>query len=343
MVSLKNDYSETCHPRILEALASLGKTQYDGYSTDRICEQARQLIREGLQCPNASVFFVSGGTQANLVVIASLLKPFESVICAETGHIQVHEAGAIEATGHKVHNIPSLNGKVSLEDIAQVLEEHTNVPHMVKPRLVYLSNSTELGTIYQKKEVEALSEYCKSHNLYLFIDGARIANALTAQDNDLTLEDLTQWVDAFTLGGTKNGGLFGEAIVFPNPTLSQDFGFHLKQRGALLAKGWVVGVQFRELFRDGLYFELASHANRMAMRLSEALQIKGCSFLVKPQTNQIFPVLKEPAIQTLSQKIAFYRWKKTDPQSWALRWVTSWATSENQIKDCLRIIQSVSI
>lgn len=345
----RNDYSETCHPRLLEALQKLAATQVDGYGEDPLTEEARRLIRERIQAPDAGVFFVSGGTQANLLVIAAFLRPHESVICADSGHINVHEAGAIEATGHKVHGVPSPDGKLRVQDIEAVLEEHTNVPHMVKPRLVYISNSTEVGTVYRKDELEELSRFCRKQNLYLFLDGARLGNALVADElaapgsskGGLGMPDLPRLCDAFTIGGTKNGALFGEAIVLSNPNVREEFPFHLKQRGALLAKGWILGVQFRELFRDDLYFELARHANRTALRIAEAFRNRGIPFLTEPQTNQIFPILPEPMIQKLLTRYDFYRWKRIDQDHTAVRLVTSWATPEHIVAEFIQLFLSI--
>ncbi len=358
--SFKNDYSETCHPRLLDALRKLEAEQIGGYGEDPHSEEARQLIRNRIGSPEAGVFFVSGGTQANLLVIASFLRPHESVICADTGHINVHEAGAIEATGHKIHGVSSPDGKLKVQDIEAVLKEHTNVPHVVKPRLVYVSNSTEVGTVYRKEELEELSRFCRKQGLYLFLDGARLGNALVAEANKnrtgagplkeyssisegcgLELSDLPRLCDAFTIGGTKNGALFGEAIVLSHPGVAQEFPFHLKQRGALLAKGWVLGVQFRELFRDDLYFELARHANRSALRIAKVLQEQGIPFLTEPETNQIFPILPEPVIQQLLEQYEFYRWKKIDEEHTAVRFVTSWATPEGVVDEFIQLFLSI--
>ena len=370
--SFKNDYSEACHPRLLLALQRMGVEQVGGYGEDPYSEEARQLIKARIEDPTAGVFFVSGGTQANLLVIASFLRPHESVICADTGHINVHEAGAIEATGHKIHGVASSDGKLKVQDIARVLEEHTNVPHMVKPRLVYISNSTELGTVYRKDELSELSRFCREKNLYLFLDGARLGNALAVEgDNDrkpgrddplrlasnfsssrplgketsgtggLKLSDLPRFCDAFTIGGTKNGALFGEAVVLTHPEVVKEFPFQVKQRGALLAKGWILGVQFRELFRDDLYFELARHANRMAARLARAFQERGCPFLTEPQTNQIFPILAEATIEKLLRHYQFYRWSRFDRDHSAVRLVTSWATPEHAVDEFIGLFLSI--
>jgi threonine aldolase len=245
-------------------------------------------------------------------------------------HINVHEAGAIEATGHKIESVISKDGKLSVSDIQQVLnsfEDH----HMVRSRMVYVSNPTELGTLYSKKDLEDVSNICRKNNLYLFLDGARLGSALTAKENDLSLVDIANLTDAFYIGGTKNGALLGEAIVIVNDELKKDFLFHVKQRGALLAKGQLIGIQFLELFNDNLYFDLAKHANEMAGKLSDVFKSKGYSFLVESLTNQIFPILPNTLIQKLSEKYDFYVWKKIDENNSAIRLVTSWATLEASV------------
>lgn len=324
--SFKNDYSEGCHPKILEALAKYNLDQQNGYGLDEYCKNAENLILEKIKSPHSKVHFVSGGTQANLIVISSILKPHESVIAANTGHIFTNESGAIEATGHKVHGVETTDGKLKPEDIQKVLDVHTNVPHQVKQKLVYISNSTEIGTIYSKDELKNLSKLCKEKNLYLFMDGARLGHALTCETNDLTTEDVAKLTDIFYLGGTKNGALIGEAIVINNQNLQEEFGFHLKQKGAMLAKGRLLGIQFQELLKDDLYWELAEHANQQAMKLKTAFTEIGCDFLAETFTNQIFPILENSKIEKLSEKFDFYVWKKIDSEKSAIRIITSWAT-----------------
>lgn len=327
-ISFKNDYSEGCHPSILEALTHLNFEQQNGYGLDAYSKNVTQLIRNKINDQKAEVHLVSGGTQANLIVISAFLRPYESVIAAETGHIFTNETGAIEATGHKVHGIATENGKLTPEHLQQVLDLHTNIPHQVKPKLVYISNSTEVGTIYSKQELADLSAFCKSHQLYLFMDGARLGHALTAETNNLVMEDLSKYCDAFYLGGTKNGALLGEAIVICNEDLQPDFGFHLKQKGALLAKGRLLGIQFQELLKEDLYFDLARNANEKAMKIKKAFEDKGCTFLTETFTNQIFPILSQKHIEKLADKFDFYVWKKIDEEHSAIRIITSWATTD---------------
>lgn len=326
--SFKNDYSEGCHPRILERLIETNLTQQNGYGLDEYCLEAEKLIQQKINNPKAKVHFISGGTQANLIVISSILRPHESVVSAFTGHIFTNESGAIEATGHKVHGVETAEGKLRLKDIQEVLDVHTNIPHQVKQKMVYISNSTEIGTVYTKRELQELSDFCREKNLYLFMDGARLGHALTAETNDLKLEDVAKLVDVFYLGGTKNGALIGEAIVIVNEKLQEEFGFHIKQKGAMLAKGRLLGIQFLELLKDDLYFELAAQANQQAMKLKAAFKDIGCEFLSETFSNQIFPVLQNEQIEKLQQNFDFYVWKKIEADKSAIRLITSWATQD---------------
>lgn len=330
LYSFKNDYSEGCHPDLLTALSQNNDSQEPGYGEDSYTQNAIKLIKEKCNDTNLGVHLVSGGTQANLIVIAAALKPYESVISASTGHIHVHETGAVEATGHKIQTIISKDGKLRPNDIQSILDKFED-EHTVKPRLVYISNSTEIGSIYNKKELNELSQYCKSNSLLLFLDGARLGSALTAASNDLNLADIASLTDVFYIGGTKNGALFGEAIVIKSEELNSHFRFHLKQRGALLAKGRTLGIQFHELFKNDLFFNLAQHANKMAAKLSTAIRDQGYSFLTDSVSNQIFPILPNIIIQELSQTFEFYNWKKIDENNSAIRLVTSWATKEEAV------------
>jgi threonine aldolase len=336
--SFKNDYSEGCHPNILEALIRHNLDQQAGYGEDLYSLKAKELIKEKINNQNAGIYFVSGGTQANLIVISSVLKPYQCVISASTGHILNNETGAIESTGQKILSIEKEDGKLSPSDIIPVLENHKNVPHQVMPKLVYISNSTELGTIYSKKELEDLSVFCREKSLYLFMDGARLGHALTSEINDLSLEDLANLTDIFYLGGTKNGALIGEAIIINNQLLQEDFAFNIKQKGALLAKGRLLGIQFLELMQNNLYFDLAKHANQQAMKIKNALLKKEIMFLSDTYTNQIFPVVNHELIEILSEKFEFYIWKNIDEKSSAIRLITSWNTNENAVDDFIQII-----
>ena len=339
--SFKNDYAEGAHPRILEAVTQSNLVQQSGYGLDDYSENAAVILKQKINNPKAKVFFVSGGTQANLIVISAFLRPHESVVSAATGHIFTNESGAIEATGHKVHAIETSNGKINSDDIQKILDVHQNKPHQVKQKLVYISNSTEVGTIYSKKELIDLYQFCQEKNLYLFVDGARLGHALTAETNDLTLEDFGKYTDAFYLGGTKNGALIGEAIVINNENLQEEFGFHLKQKGAMLAKGRLLGIQFQELLKDDLYFDLARNANRHAMKIKEAFIQIGTDFLCETFTNQIFPILTNNQIDQLSTNFDFYVWKKLDDKKSAIRLITSWATNDEIVEKFISEIESL--
>lgn len=339
--SFKNDYAEGAHPKILEALIQSNLEQQNGYGLDDYSLNAEKIIQQKLKSPKSKVYLVSGGTQANLIVISALLRPHESVVAASTGHIFTNESGAIEATGHKVHALETVDGKIRTNDIQKIIDVHQNKPHQVKQKLVYISNSTEIGTIYSKKELVDLYNFCQEKNLYLFVDGARLGHALTAETNDLTLEDFGKYTDAFYLGGTKNGALIGEAIVINNENLQEEFGFHLKQKGAMLAKGRLLGIQFQELLKDDLYFDLAKHANQQAMKIKDAFIQIGCNFLCETFTNQLFPILSQNQIDQLSKNFDFYVWKKLDVEKSAIRLITSWATTDQVVSDFINEIKNL--
>lgn len=336
MYNFKNDYSEGAHPDILNKLIETNSVQQMGYGEDEYSADAKNLIKQKINNPDALIYFVSGGTQTNLLVISALLQSHEAVVSAKTGHIFSHETGAIEASGHRIITIDTSDGKLTPIDIEKILREYSLRPHVVKPRMVYISNSTEIGTIYQQAELKALAEFCRSQNLWLFMDGARLGQALTAENNDLSLVDIAELTDVFYIGGTKNGALLGEAIVFNRPQMAPEFDYLLKQKGALLAKGRVLGIQFLELFRDNLYFDLADHANKMAGKISAALKKKGCPFLTESTTNQIFPILSKVLIDKLSQKYLFYEWAVINEKQSAIRLITSWATDEKMVDEFIK-------
>jgi threonine aldolase len=341
--NFRNDYAEGAHPRILRKLTETNLVQQAGYGEDDYCLQAAAVIRRHLDNADAVVHFLSGGTQTNLIVISSLLRTHEAVISAASGHIATHETGAIEATGHKVITLESPDGKLSPESIVKTLRQYSTLrPHVVRPRMVYISNATETGTIYTRSELEDISACCKSMDVYLFLDGARLAQALAAENNDLRLEDISRLTDVFYIGGTKNGALLGEALVFNTPGLAEDFDYALKQKGAMLAKGRLLGIQFLELFADDLYLTLATHANRMAMKIARAVREAGYSFLTESTTNQIFPVLPKRLIDRLSEKYLFYVWKEIDDAQAAVRLITSWATPEAEVDAFIRDMATFS-
>jgi threonine aldolase len=330
MYSFKNDYSEGAHPRILNALLESNLVQEDGYGEDQFSRRAVELLKEKMGRTDMDIHLLSGGTQTNLIAISAFLRPYEAAMAASTGHILGHETGAIEATGHKILSIEAENGKLTPANVQDVLDGHPD-EHMVKPKLVYISNSTEIGSIYTKNELEQLSDFCKKNNLILYMDGARLGSALCSEENDLKLSDLPSLVDAFYIGGTKNGALIGEALVICRDSLKEDFRYHLKQKGALLAKGRLLGIQFLELFRDNLFFDLALHANKMAALLRDEISRADIQFLSHSPSNQIFPILPNALITELESKYSFHIWEKVDSDYSAIRLVTSWATKEDQV------------
>lgn len=330
MYSFKNDYSEGAHPRILSALIETNMEQTEGYGNDDYTLQAIELLRQRMERHEVDIHLLSGGTQTNLIALSAFLRPHEAVIAANTGHILVHETGAIEATGHKVISAPVSDGKLGVEHIKAVIERHTD-EHMVKPKLVYISNPTEIGSIYNKSELQAIGRFCQENNLYLYLDGARLGSALCSEESDIGLPDIARLVDAFYIGGTKSGALLGEALVICREELKADFRFHMKQKGALLAKGRLLGIQFLELFRDDLYFDLAKHANKMAGLLKNEISRAGYQFLTHSPSNQIFPVLPNWLVTKLQEKYSFYVWEKVDANNSAIRLVTSWATKEHAV------------
>ncbi|MFX3619201.1 MAG: low specificity L-threonine aldolase [Sporolactobacillus sp.] len=331
MYSFTNDYSEGAHPSIMDALAAANLEQDIGYGEDRYSEAAIDQLKQLVGCENVDIHLLVGGTQTNLVAISSFLRPHEAAIAAVTGHINVHETGAIEATGHKVLTAPGIaGGKLAPESIQAILDAHTD-EHMVKPKLVYISDTTEIGGVYTKSELEAISSFCKSHQLILYLDGARLGSALTSAENDLQLSDLPNLVDAFYIGGTKNGALLGEALVICNDSLKEDFRYMIKQKGAMLAKGRVIGIQFLELFKDNLFYDLAAHANQMAAKLTKAIRNSGFDFVTDSPSNQIFPIFPDSLIDQLQKQYLFMIWEKIDSKHSAVRLVTSWATKEDQV------------
>ena len=334
-----DDYSEGAHPCILDALARTNLQQEPGYVMDAFALEATAFIRERFGTPHADVHFVASGTQANLAVLSAILKPYESVIAGEFGHINTHESGSIEATGHKINAVKGHAGKVRPDEVQDMVEMH-NFDQMVLPRAVYISQSTELGTVYNKAELEALSEKCREHGLYLYLDGARLGAALASDACDLDPETLTKLVDVFYIGGTKNGALIGEAIVIVNPVLQDHFRYNLRQRGGLLAKGRAVSIQFLELFRDGLYFEIAKHANALAKRLADGIRACGYQTFVDAPTNQVFPIFPNTVIEQLQPNYGFHVWEKFDEQSQVDRLVTSWATDEIAVSEFLTALKA---
>lgn len=339
MYSFKNDYSEGAHPSIIKAITETNMLQTGGYGEDHYTEEAKQLLKNKIGLEALDIHFFVGGTQTNLTAISAFLRPHEAVIAVESGHVCVHETGAIEATGHKIIAMPGQNGKLTLTDIEKALLSHED-EHMVKPKLVYISNSTEVGSIYLKTELVALHDYCQKHDLLLFLDGARLGSALTSSANDITLNDLANYTDVFYIGATKNGALFGEALIISNLALGKDFRYHIKQKGALLAKGRLLALQFIELFKDNLFFDLSQHANDMATILRSGIKDAGYEFLSEAPSNQIFPIFPEHIVVELEKNYAFYRWCENE-NGVAIRLITSWATLEDEVHGFVKTLKTL--
>ena len=334
MIYFNNDYSEGCHEKVLEKLAQSNLEQTPGYGEDIYCRKAADRIRKLCNNENLAVHFLVGGTQANLTVIAAALRPHQGVLSADSGHIQVHETGAVEATGHKVLALPSVAGKINARQVESYVRAHRADPsfeHTVQPKMVYISNPTEWGTLYTLKELEELSAACKRNGLYLFLDGARLGYGLMARGNDVTMEDLARLCDVFYIGGTKVGALFGEAVVISNPVLGEDFRYVIKQKGAMLAKGRLLGVQFCALLEDDLYFQIAARADRLADRLRSQFAELGYRFFMDNTTNQLFPILPKAVRDALKEKYAFIEMDKIDGDERVCRFCTSWATTEENV------------
>ncbi len=337
MIFLKNDYSLGAHPKVLQALTDTNMTLTDGYGIDPFCDGAADMIREMIDCPEAYVQFLTAGTQTNQTALAAFLRPHHSVISPSTGHVCVHETGAIEATGHKINHVPTTDGKLRPEDIDAVMAEHED-EHYVKPAIIYISNSTETGLIYTKAELIALREKCLEYGLLTYIDGARLAMAMTAPENDLKLEDLPKLCDAFYIGGTKCGAMFGEALVIVKKELQEDIRWLVKQRGGMIAKGRLLGVQFQALLKDGFYFELGAHANRLAKKLADGIAAKGYGFAIPPQTNMLFPLFTKEKVEELRENVMFEGWQYPSETHAAIRLVTSWGTTEEEVDAFLELI-----
>ena len=335
MLLFHNDYNQVCHPRILERIQNLIGQQMPGYGVDPVCSAAADLIRKECGVRDLAVHFLVGGTQTNLTVIAAALRPHQAVIGVASAHINVHETGAVEATGHKVIELPSADGKITVDQINSVYIAQSRSPdaeHIAQPKMVYISNPTELGTTYKLAELKEISEYCHLHGLYLFVDGARLGYGLAADDNDITLKDYARLCDAFYIGGTKVGAMFGEAVVIPNAYIAEDFRYLIKQRGGMLAKGWLLGVQFQTLFEDGLYYEISAHAVRLADKIRDTLRRCGYPLYVDGTTNQIFVSLPDMLLKQLDSNFTYAPWEKVADTHTVVRFCTSWATEENSVR-----------
>jgi len=334
MISFENDYICGAHPKVLERIADINLDPQTGYGYDKYTESAKEKIRKACECPEAGVYFLVGGTQTNMVVIDSLLKTYEGVVAATTGHISIHEAGAIEHSGHKVLTVPSHDGKIAVADLKELLVKFyadDTYEHMVFPGMVYISFATETGTLYSKQELTEIHNICKEYNIPLFIDGARLAYALMSPENDITLPELARLCEVFYIGGTKCGTLFGEAVVFSGIEMPKHFLGIAKQRGALLAKGKLLGIQFDTLFTDDLYFKIGEHAIKMAKQLVDIFEEKGYQTFTKSPTNQQFFIVDNETKERLSKQVGFSFWDNIDENHTAIRFVTSWSTTEEDV------------
>lgn len=344
MIRFNNDYSEICHDRILEKISQIKDSQFCGYGEDECCAEAAEIIKNLTGRQDADVHFIVGGTQTNLIVITAALRPHQCAVCADTGHINVHETGAIEATGHKVYAVASDDGKITADDVRKVYKKHWedgSHEHIAQPKLVYISDSTEIGTIYNKNELEEIYKACKECGMYLFVDGARLGYALSSPENDIDIKTLANNCDVFYIGGTKGGAMFGEAVVILNDALKEDFRYIIKQRGAMLAKGWFLGIQFSELLKDGLYFELAKNADRLAYKIKDALKEAGFKMFAQSPTNQQFVILPDDVLEKLSEKYVFSYQERYDETSSVVRICTSWATKEENVDKLIEDIISL--
>lgn len=330
MYSFANDYSEGACPKVMDALNRTNNIQTPGYGLDVFCETATNIIKKLTNHNDIDVHYITGGTPCN-VLAASLLKPYEALIAVETGHINVHETGGIELTGHKILTCKGYHGKITPSEIEQIVLKHID-EHMVKPKMVFISNATEYGTVYYKKELEDIANICKQYDLYLYMDGARIGNALTANDNDLTLEDITNYCDLFYIGGTKNGMLLGEAMVIKNDELKPNFRYLIKQHSSMLAKTRIIGLQFLVSLEDDTYFENARNANYCAQSLKYVLKQAHIKSYIDSSTNQIFSIIDNKLLERIKTKYIVTEWDKYDDNHTIVRFVCSWATKKSDIQ-----------
>ena len=337
-INLMNDYNSAAHPNVLDAVREAADRRFPGYGTDEETAAAAEAIRQMIGRAVSDVHFLAGGTQTNLTAVSAFLRPHEAVISPACAHINVHETGAIEAVGHKIISVPAENGKANADDIRAVVEAHTD-EHMVKPKMIMISQASELGTVYTRKELCALRDVCDKHRLYLYVDGARLGCALTSPACDISLGELASFADAFYIGGTKNGLLFGEALVVCNPELRADFRYITKQRGGLMAKGFLLGIQFRAILEDGLYFELARRANAMAGRLAAGLKEADIQLFAETETNQVFAFVDDEILSFFEEKILFEHWGPAGEEGTPIRFVTSWQTTEEEIDAVLELVR----
>lgn len=341
MYSFLNDYNEIAHPNILKSIEKNNLIQTEGYGDDEFSLKAKDYIKKEFSAHDSEVFLFIGGTSTNLTTISFILRSYEAILSPETGHICVHEAGAIEATGHKILSVPSKDGKLDLIEAEKILNIHLADDHMILPRAVYISQSTEVGTVYTLKELKNVWDFCKKNDLYLFVDGARLGSGLTSRDTDITPDDLAKYSDLFYIGGTKNGSPIGEALVINNKDLINHFFRHMKQKGAVLAKGKILGICYEELFKDGLFWELSKHSNKMAYKIYDSLKNLGVKFKFPVQSNQIFVILNNEQAKKLSEKYAFSQQGIISENEKLYRFVTSWATDEQKVDDLIEDFKKV--
>ena len=342
MIQFQCDYNEGAHPLIIQSLCDTNMEQTVGYGEDQYCEEARALIRKACEREDVDVHFLVGGTQTNTTVISHTLRPYQGVLTAVSGHINVHETGAIEATGHKVLAIASEDGKLTASQIEEAMQAHFNEDgpeHMVQPGMVYISFPTEVGTVYNYAELEKISTICRKYSLPLFVDGARLGYGLCSPESDITLPQLAKLADVFYIGGTKVGALFGEAVVITNEALKRDFRYSIKRHGGMLAKGRLLGIQFATLFTDNLYLKISQHAIDEAMRIKEALKSKGITFLMDSPTNQQFPIFSNAQLEVLTKEFLFSVWQRIDEEHTAVRICTSWATKCENVDKLISAIE----
>ena len=334
MYLFHNDYNQGCHPKVMERMLEMQRVQMTSYGRDHCCDTAAAMIRGLCGNDQLAVHFLVGGTQTNLTVIGAALRPHQAVLGVESAHINVHETGAIEATGHKIIALPSENGKITAHQIEKTIQAQLSdesAEHIVQIKLVYISDSTEFGTIYTLRELEEISAVCRKYGLYLFLDGARLSYALTAHDSDVTFSDLARLCDVFYIGGTKCGAMFGEAVVIKNPLIAEDFRYHIKQKGAMLAKGWLLGMQFEALLKDNLYLSVARQANLYAQQLRSTISSLGYRMLIDTTTNQIFPILPNELLDKLAVDFTYSTQAVLSDTHKAVRFCTSWATTQESI------------
>lgn len=342
MYFFHNDYNALCHESVLKRLTEIRDVPMDSYGMDTCNLQAADRIRKLCEDETLSVHFIPGGTQANVTVIASALRPFQAVIAAVNAHIHAHETGALEGTGHKILALPAENGKISAEQVRKVVEDHwsdESHEHIAQPKMVYLSNPTELGTLYSHEELQEMAQVCREYGLFLFVDGARMGYGLMAEENDITLPDYARLTDVFYIGGTKQGTMLGEAVVIPNPVIAKDFRYMIKRQCGMLAKGWILGAQFDALLEGDTYFRIAAHANAMADILRETLKKQGYPLLVPGCTNQVFPILPDSLLERLKENFTFTEQERVDATHRAVRFCTSWATTRESVEALCRELE----